>query len=213
MEQDNKRVPLDDVLGTYAISEPGPSYMSLVEWIRRYPYYEQELTTFVADWALATWLPTPASIHDVDEEALVHQGMSIVQDILQQQESDLQSGSICLAGIVQEGARLNLSIQQLAERAQMSRALVRKLDLRLIRFSTIPRQAIEALAHAVARESSVVADYLQGSPTLPQGANYRAEKPPVLSEPEDFFTAVDRDMSMSPELRTFWLSFAPPDAR
>ena len=43
----------------------------------------------------------------------------------------------------------------------MSLSLVRKLDRRLIRYSTIPFQAIEALAEVIHCGSAVVANYLQ----------------------------------------------------
>lgn len=213
MNQDGERTSLDDVLDAYAISEPGPSYASLAEWIRRYPYYEQELTAFVADWVLATWLPTPASVHNVDEEALVLHGMSIVQDIMQQQKTTQQDELHPLIGIVHEGAHLGLSLQELAERAQMSVSLVRKLDRRLISPVSIPQQAIDSLAKAIQQGSSVVAAYLQGEPALPQGASYRAEQAPILAKPQDFFEAVRSDMGMSFELREHWLSFEPPDTR
>lgn len=211
MNQNSERVPLDDILNAYAISDQGPSYATLTEWIHRYPSYERELTEFTANWALLSWLPTPASNRGVDEDVLTLRGMAIVQNILQEQTRTARERSL-LKGILQEGAQLGLSIQRLAERAQMSLVLLRKLDLRLIQFSTIPHQAIESLAHAIGCESSVVANYLQGTPILPRGANYRAEQPPALGEPENFFAAVSRDMSMPPELRKFWLSFAPTDA-
>ena len=201
---------MDDVLNAYAISDPGPGYASLMEWIRRYPYYERELTEFTANWSLITWLPAPAANQRVDEDALVLRGMSIVQNILQAQTPEKIAP---LKGIVQEGKQLGLSIQQLARRAQISLALVRKLDLRRIRFSTIPSQAIESLAYAIQRGNSAVADYLQGTPTLPQSANYRAEQAPTLTEPEDFFEAVRSDMALSEELREYWLSFASLDNR
>lgn len=210
MNQNSERASLNDVLNAYAISDPGPGYASLAEWIRRYPYYERELTEFTANWALFTWLPAPAANQSVDEDALVLRGMSIVQNILHTHAPEEMAP---LKGIVQEGNQLGLSIQQIARRAQMSLALVRKLDLRRIRFSTIPGQAIESLAYAIQRGSSAVADYLQGAPTLPQGASYRAEQAPALAEPEDFFEAVSRDMEMSQELREYWLSFASPDTR
>ncbi len=212
MNQNSERASLDDVLNAYAISDPGPGYASLAEWIRRYPYYEQELTAFTADWALLTWLPTPASNQRVDEDALVIRGMSIVQNILHAQAYASEE-ALPLQGIMREGAQLGLSIQQIAERAQMSLALVRKLDLRRIRFSTIPSQAIESLARAIQCGSSAVADYLQGAPALPQGASYRSEHAPALTGPEDFFEAVRSDMEMSQELREYWLSFASPDTQ
>ena len=210
MNQNSERASLDDVLNAYAITDPGPSYASLAEWIRRYPYYERELTEFTADWALLTWLPTATADQRVDEDALVLQGMGIVQNIL---HAHAPEEATPLKGIVKEGNQLGLSIQRLAERSQMSLALVRKLDLRRIRFSTIPDQAIESLAYALQRGSSAVAEYLQGPPTLAQGASHRAEQAPALAEPEDFFEAVRRDMTMSQELRQHWLSFASPDNR
>ena len=143
MNQNSERASLDDVLNAYAISDPGPGYASLMEWIRRYPYYERELTEFTANWSLITWLPAPAANQRVDEDALVLRGMSIVQNILQAQTPEEIAP---LKGIVQEGKQLGLSIQQLARRAQISLALVRKLDLRRIRFSTDPSQAIESPA-------------------------------------------------------------------
>ncbi len=208
MNQNSERASLNDVLNAYAISDPGPGYASLAEWIRRYPYYERELTEFTANWSLMTWLPAPADNQGVDEDALVLRGMSIVQNIL---HAHAPGEETPLKGIVQEGKQLGLSIQQIARRAQMSLALVRKLDLRRIRFSTIPRQAIETLAYAIQRGSAAVADYLQGEPTLPQDASYRAEQAPVLTESEDFFEAVGRDMTMSQELREHWLSFVSLD--
>lgn len=209
MNQSSERASLDDVLNAYAISDLGPGYASLAEWIRRYPYYEQELTEFTANWALMKWLPTPAAAQQTDEDALVNRGMGIVQNILRAQV--LEKGGP-LRGIVQEGSQLGLSLQQIARRAQMSVALVRKLDLRHIRSSTIPNQAVESLAYAIQRGSSAVVDYLQGAPTLPRGASYRAEQAPAVTEPEDFFEAVRRDMTMSQELREHWLSCASPDA-
>ncbi len=211
MNQNSEQMSLDDVLHAYAISDPGPGPASLAEWIRRYPYYERELTAFVADWALVTWLPAPASVQHLDEDALVGHGMSVVQRILHHQAHPRQEKMFSLKGIVQEAARLELTPQQLAERTKMSLSLVRKLDRRLIRYSTIPFQAIEALADVVHCGSAVVANYLQGTPILPQGASYRAEQAPTLAEPEDFFEAVRRDMTMSQELREYWLSFALPD--
>jgi hypothetical protein len=211
MNQNSEQMALDDVLNAYAISDPGPGPASLTAWIRRYPYYERELTAFVADWALVTWLPTPASVQHIDEDALVGRGMSVVQRILHSPAHPRQEKMLSLKGIVQEAARLKLTPQQLAERTKMSLSLVRKLDRRLIRYSTIPFQAIEALADVIQYGSSVVADYLQGTPILPQGASYRAEQAPTLAEPEDFFEAVRRDMMMSQELRDYWLSFASPD--
>src|SRR5437588_4381136 len=102
MNQNSEQMSLDGVLNAYAISDPGPGPASLAEWIRRYPYHERELTAFVADWALVTWLPAPASEQHLDEDALVGRGMSVVQRILHQQAHPPQEKMPSLSGIVHE---------------------------------------------------------------------------------------------------------------
>ena len=211
MNQDSEHALLDDVLNAYAISDPEPGYVSLAEWVRRYPYYEQELTAFAADWALFKWLPNSTNSQSSSEDTLVLRGMNIVQNILHQQVHPSEEKMPPLKGLVQEGARLGLSPNQLVERTQMSTSLVRKLDRRLIRSASIPQQAIEALANALHCTSSAIIDYLQGGAFLPQGASYRSEQAPTLADPEDFFEAVRRDMMLPQELRDHWLSFALPD--
>lgn len=208
MNEQNERPHVDDVLNDYAISEPGPSHTSLVEWIRRYPYYERELTEFTADWTLLTRLPTSTAAQDVEDDVLVLRGMSIVQQLLYAQEQ-AKAPITPLKGLVQEAAQRGLSFQKLAEHTRMSLSLLRKLDRRLIRFTTIPNQVIVILALVLQRESSVIADYLNGPASLPMDASYHAEQAPTLAEPEDFFEAVRRDMAMPLELREYWLSFSP----
>jgi len=88
---------------------------------------------------------------------------------------------------------------------------VRKLDRRLIDFSSVPNQAIEFLARAIQHKFSVVAHYLRGEPTLLQGASYRSEQAPKVTAKEDFYDAVRRDFSLSEERRNHWLAFASPD--
>jgi hypothetical protein len=134
--------------------------------------------------------------------------MSVVQNILYEQK---QAEHTSIDGILKEGAVHGLSMQQIAQASQLSLVLVRKLDRRLIHFPSIPHQVIESLAHALHREYSAVAHYLQREPTLPQQASYRAEQAPRVSEQENFFVAVRSDRTLSKGMRDHWLAFESPD--
>jgi len=212
MKQPSERETLEDILNAYVASTSAPSHASLAEWIRLYPHYERELTEFTVSWSVIESLP-PSKSEDVDEDTLVLRGMSIVQNILHEHKQAQQSrDKAAIDGILKEGTFRSLSIQQIAERSQLSLVLVRKLDRRLIRYTSIPYEAIEYLARAIHHESSAIARYLQGRPTLPLGASYRAEQAPRVAEQEDFFEAVRSDPTLSKERRNYWLAFASPDA-
>jgi hypothetical protein len=73
---------LDEVLEAYAMSDGGPSLIALADWVRRYPEFEEELTSLTAYWGLATHLPDVQDPDEPDEETLVLRGMSVVQSLL-----------------------------------------------------------------------------------------------------------------------------------
>lgn len=76
---------LDEVLEAYVMSDGGPSVTALGEWIRRYPNFEEELTSLTAQWGLATHLPDVEDPDEPDEETLVLRGMSVVHTLLHEQ--------------------------------------------------------------------------------------------------------------------------------
>ena len=55
-----ERINLEDVLDAYVSEVQTPSHAALVEWIRRYPQFAQELTDFTVAWIRMETLP-PAS--------------------------------------------------------------------------------------------------------------------------------------------------------
>ena len=205
------RETVDDVLNAYVASSARPSYEALTEWIRRYPHFESELTEFTVGWSLNETLPWTDEPEEMDEDTLVLRGMSIVQGILNREEWEPVDKQTPFAGLLQEGRVRGLSIYGLAKATRLSAVLVRKLDRRLILFASIPAKAIAELARAVARGKGEVADYLRGQPMLPDGASYKAEEAPKLSEAEDFFEAVRTDETLPEEWRRHWLSQEPSE--
>lgn len=199
---------LDAMLDALVASEAGPHGPLLDDWIRRYPDYAQELTEFAAGWSLMRSLPPAPGTREVSEETLVRRGLGIVHDLLARQE---RAASIepPIAGLLEAGRARGLAPRQLAQATGLGDSLLRKLDRRLIRYASIPREAIEAIATALQREIETVARYLQQGPTFAAAARHRAEQAPQLAEPEDFFSAVRADPTLGEDRREHWLALAP----
>ena len=202
---------LDAALDAFLASEADPNGPALDEWIRRYPQYARELTEFAATWTLMRCLPPSPDAPEVNEESLVRRGMAVVQPLLDGQGLTAPA-TPPLASLLEAGRGRGLAPRQLAQAAGLGDSLLRKLDRRLIRYTSIPREAIEALAAVLQREAEAVAQYLQQGPTFAAAAQHRAEQAPQLAEPEDFFSAVRSDPTMPEERRARWLALAPQDS-
>lgn len=198
---------LEDVLHAYVAEAEGPGSATLATWIRHYPKYARDLAEFAEAWALSKWLPAVPESTTVDEARLVERGLDVVRGL---RARSAPQPAPAIPGLLAEAKAQGLTIQQLAERAGLGVILVRKLDRRLIRFATIPREAVEALAAVLGREVSAVVAYLQGGATFAAASSYLAEQAPALAEPEDFFAAVRADTTMPEERRQSWLRLAPP---
>ncbi len=139
--------------------------------------------------------------HDV--EASERQFLALLREKLPHLESgeqrqDVQQISDApISGLFTEGKARGMTNFQLADAAELSIALITKLDRRLIDFLTIPGQVIQDLARALQRTAESVSQYLQGPPLIPSRAEFKAEQAPRVTEVEDFFEAVRRDKSIS----------------
>ena len=205
MNNPNGLERLEDVLDAYVASDSGP-YASLDDWIRRYPQYEQELTEFAISWSLMESLPPSPDTKEVNEGTLVLRGMSVVQNLLHAQS--LESGSVPVPpfeSLLAEGRLRGLEPHQLARVARLGDSLLRKLDRRLIRYTSIPTDVIGALAEAIRTDGASISAYLQQGPALATATEHRSEQAPVLGDPENFFDAVRADPTISPEDAARWL--------
>ncbi|MCL4239729.1 MAG: hypothetical protein KJ048_00100 [Dehalococcoidia bacterium] len=215
MNDPQERQTLADVLDAFIASGAGPESPLLAEWIRRYPQYTHELTEFAASWSLMRSLPPALDADEVDEETLVLRGMSVVQNLLHKQPQTQTSTSALLPfeSLVAEARSRGLVPREFARAAGIGDGLLRKLDRRLIRYASIPHEAIEVLAAVIQRQTESVARYLQQGPTFAAAAQHHAERAPELAEPEDFFVAVRSDPTMTDEQRARWLAFAHREGR
>ena len=116
--------------------------------------------------------------------------MRTVQAVLHEKAASLppfQQQQHPIDSLLAEARLHGLSMDQLADRIELSAALVRKLDRRLIRYVSMPLAVIENLAAVVERQVLAVARYLDGAPGAGPGGRYRAETAPPLSDPANFF--------------------------
>ena len=200
MEQER----LEDVLDAYVASGGGPN-SSLDEWIRRYPEFEQEIIDFAASWSLMKWLPPDPGAEQVGEETLVLRGMSVVQNLLHRHSAESAPGSAAwFDSLIAEGREKGFEPRRLAQTVGVGDSLLRKLDRRLIAFTSIPQELINRLAQVVQRDSSTVTAYLQQDTILGATTEHRSEQAPKIMDPEDFFDAVRADPTISPEHADHW---------
>ena len=205
MNKPTGRDKLEDVLDAYVASGADPND-PLDEWIRHYPEYEEELIEFAVSWSLMKSLPPAPDAEEIDEDTLVLRGMSVVQNLLHAKSLGSTSGLVVpFESLVEECRARGLKPRQLALKAGLGVALLRKLDRRLIRFASIPQEVIESLAELIQNEITRVAAYLQQNPTFATATEHRSERAPVLTEQEDFFDAVRADPTIKPEHAAHWL--------
>ena len=190
MNRPTEREKLEDVLDAYVASGSDPND-PLDEWIRLYPEYEEELIEFAVSWSLMKSLPPAPDAEEVDEDTLVLRGMSVVQNLLHAQSLESRTGPVVpFASLVEEGRARGFKPRQLAQEVELGDSVLRKLDRRLIRYASIPKELIESLAKVIQSETTRVAAYLQQSSTLVTATEHRSEQAPVLTDQEDFFDAV-----------------------
>ena len=206
MNEQVKRLNLEDILDAYVASGDDPG-SSLNEWIQRYPEYEKELTEFAVSWSLMESLPPAPDSQKIDDSVLILRGMSIVQNLLHNQsQAASSSSSVPFESLISEGRAHGLKPRQLAEAVCLGDTILRKLDRRLIRYASIPQDAIDELAKIIQHEAAALAAYLQQNPTFATLAEHRSEQAPTLAEPEDFFEAVRNDPTINREHAEHWFT-------
>lgn len=195
---------LEDVLDAFVASGVGPD-SPLEAWTRRYPEFEREIIEFAASWGLMTWLPPAPNAEEVTEETLVLRGMSVVQNILHGQSKESASDpAVHFESLILEGQQRGLEPRRLAHAVGLGDSLLRKLDRRLIAWSTIPEELIDRLAQVLEREATNITAYLQQDAILAARTEHRSEQVPKLMAQEDFFDAVRADTTIGPENAEHW---------
>lgn len=182
----------------------------LAGFMRRYPQFAVELMDCAATACINEL--SPATARDVESDAeqensIVRRGMETAARLLAARRSTLNlSAPVApLAGLRKEAEARGLTIQSLAAATGLTVPIIVKLDRRLIRFASIPRQAIERIAGALGRTTEAVAACLStGDPQFATGAHFMAETAPQMPVQQDFFDAVETDLNLSDGQKQAW---------
>lgn len=210
MNNSNEQYSLDDVLDAYSEASETPSRTILAEWIARYPQYESELIEFTVGWIQSEELPE-IPYDQKDLEARRKSGLRVAQQVYQKRNNEdhaknLQSRAKMISLII-DGSFLGWSIDQFARQINLSVAILRKLENRLISDVTIPYNLIKLIGDSIQRDPLEIVAYLKQPPILHLSYRYKSKKPPKVGEQQSFYDAVRNDGELTDEQRIFWLSF------
>ena len=145
-------MPLEQVLDEYVMAVREPNHTALVEWVARYPQYEQELTRFTVEWGRVEYAPEMVAESPAELEAAAQRHIALLRE-----RGLLYSVESALAGLVEEAGARGLSKKQLAERSGLTVPLLTKLDRRLIRYASIPGEVVSRVAAALGSQAGAVA--------------------------------------------------------
>lgn len=209
MSDQNEVVELDDVLNEYVSSTENPSHANLMEWIQRYPQFENELTEFTVNWSVMKTLPPIGEISKNLEDRLINKGMSVVQNLLYQKRQERikqNENKREFKGITQERKNKEMSLQYLAEHSRLSIALLAKLERRHFIPSTIPYAAPVNIGRTLYIPPQLILEQFQGPPWVDAGANRFSSDKPKLASQTNFFDEVRNDRTIKEEDREYWLA-------
>jgi len=181
----------------------------LTEFMRRYPQAADALVDFAATASIIENSPDTESHTESErraqEESIVRHGMETAARLLAARRTTIISEETApLTGLRKEGEARGLTIQALASATHLTVPMLVKLDRRLIRFASIPRQAIERIGAELGRSFGAVVAYLQGDSQFASQASFRADAAPQMPDPQDFFDAIETDLTMSEQQKDEW---------
>ena len=196
--------PLVEVLDAYTSTPQIQNRDILIEYIRRYPQFEQELIDYTMVWMESNHLPSPAEL-EPEDITFIQLGMAAAQQAFHQQE-EFKRTNLYFQSILGEAKLRGMSANQFAIVLNLSILLIRKIDLRAIAYDTIPFEIIQSFAENLERNVREIARYLTLPPMQPTTARYKSSKTPKLDEKRSFFDEVREDHLLSEEQRKYWLS-------
>jgi hypothetical protein len=188
----------------------------LTEFMRRYPDAADALADFAATASIIENTPDTESQTESEslaqEESIVRRGMETAAHLLAAHRTLIISEETApLTGLRKAGESRGLTIQALASATRLTVPMLVKLDRRLIRFASIPRQAIERIGAELGRSFEVIAAYLQGDLQFASQASFRADTAPQMPDQQDFFDAIETDLTMSETQKAEWRKIKSAD--
>ena len=154
----------------------------------------------------------PYEREEIDLETMSLRGMSVVQNLLFQKNkvtADREQSQKIIKSLLKECSSEGYSQEQFARNQFISPAMLRKLDLRLISYETMPVPLFRIACKLVTLHANKHRNYFQGPQLQPVGARQKSKQGPIISEKRNFFDEVRNDLTLDEEFRQYWLSVEP----
>ena len=197
----------DELFVQYYENRKSEAPTALKEWIATYPAYQDELVSWATEIPALEFSETlpddaeqDAKTYAASLNSLKRMGYSV------QTEAQFKS-------LLSVAEKLGLSPKQFAAKLNLDRALLMKLEQRLIQVATIPQTLIEKLAAELKTGAEQVREYFNLPPTLAQNALYRADSTPQTAQQETFRDAVRNSLTLAEEQRVYWTNSADENER
>ena len=174
---------------------------TLKEWIATYPAQKEELVT----WAVGISELDYAEAAPPDPEAEART-LEIGLRALRRMSYRTETSPAPIVSISEEARKQGMTEKQLAERLNLDKAIVTKLNQRLMQALTIPPALIRRIADELKTGVQQVQDYLNLPSTLATGVSYRSETTPTVGDQQLFSEAIRSSLTLSEERKTYWLS-------
>lgn len=180
--------------------EPMPK---LEEWIKEYPQYSRELTSFaVYQHVIERTDPTAE-----ENEAFAGTDLRVGRKALEEAFATLPEPGP-LASIVARAKELKLSPKTLATFLDLAADIIMKLERRMLILDSIPDVLLERLATSLYCGITQLRAFLGEATTQSVPTFYHAQQPPAIGRRQTFVDAVRGSRMMSPGQKEKWLKVA-----
>ncbi len=201
MNTDNqKTVPLDDVLTELALAQDIPDAALLDEYTRRFPHYAEALTSYAIDLAVEAAIersssaaPTPAT------SALAMRAMSRFQNRKFEARTRTPAAVTAPPSVANPIASCSTSeLRELVLRMQINNVFMLKLRDRRIEAGTIPGWFCGTLAHELSVPVDVLRAHFSAPARIPDETRFKADRKPEVATKETFEEAIETS-GLTPE--------------
>ena len=201
---------LEEVLDAYIATTTKPSRDALAEWVKRYPQYADELAEFTLAWIQSEFSTEAEEGLEISSRR-IQLGVDMTRKVYEQRlvDGDKQSpqDNSLLDSLLRAASFVGLSADQFKDECNLSMAMMRRIENRLILVESIPLDLIQRIAQTIHRSVQDILSYLNQPPVIPTGLRYKSHQQPKINQRESFFDALRGDNTLDEDQRNYWLSF------
>lgn len=192
----------DELYAAWSEDRESATPCPLKEWTSRYPQYALNLAQWSVTESLLALTPEPMITPGMEA-----QSREIGRNVLAETRARYEATLPALASINATAKANGLSLNALAQSLGLSSRMMQTIDMRQLRFETIPARLFTQTAAKLEVSAAQVRNYLQFNPaTLAQGVAYKSNGVPQVGEQKDFAEAVQADLNMTDAQKAVWLA-------